>query len=137
MLRILQAAPLELYTCAAVVLHYRAMVSTERLDALDAIAMVGAMLWLCDQLYSMLLRWLELLAMAVRSALLDATAMAGAIGISCALRCIRCCCDGRSYRYWLCDQMYSMLLRWLWLSVLAVRSYVFDAIEMAVAIGID
>ena len=56
----------------------------------------------------MLLRWLELLAMAVRSALLDASASAELL-------------------LWLCDQLYSMLLRWLELLAMAVRSALLDA----------
>ena len=54
----------------------------------------------------------------------------------CAISSTRCCCDGWSYLLWLCDQLYSMLLRWQELSVLAVRSDVFDAVAMAGAIGI-
>ena len=95
----------------------------------DASAIVELLLWLCDQLYSMLVLvrsccygraisstrcccYCGVAAMAVRSALLDAVAMAGAIGISCALRCIWCYYYACTYQYLLCDQVYSMLLLW-------------------------
>jgi hypothetical protein len=88
------------------------------------------LLWLCGHMYWMLLRWLELAVLAVSSYVFGATTMDAAIGIGCAIRCILCYCYGWIYLLWMCDAMYSMLLLWLELSVLAVRfSYAFDAAD--------
>ena len=72
LLRIWQAAPLELYTRAAVVLHSRA----QHLIALySMLVRLRSCCYGFANLYSMLLRWLELLAMAARPYELDAIAM--------------------------------------------------------------